>query len=65
MRANAGKVVRLLESVTSHAGSHGTRYMGLDVQALADFATAIAKSPQTTAVGDENLPLFDLLLWPE
>ena len=40
--------------------------MGLDVRALADFATAISKSPQTTgtAAGDENLPAFDLLLWP-
>ena len=67
MRANAGKAVRLLESVAGHAGSNRRRYMGLDVRALADFATAISKSPQTTgtAVGDENLPAFDLLLWPE
>ena len=66
MRANANKAVRLFESVASHSASHGTRYMGLDVRALADFATAIAKSPQTigTAAGDENLPAFDLLLWP-
>ncbi|SUS07969.1 conserved hypothetical protein [uncultured Defluviicoccus sp.] len=67
MRANAGKAARRLESVVSHAGSHRTRYMGLDVRALADFATAISKAPQTTgtAAGDENLPAFELLLWPE
>jgi hypothetical protein len=43
------------------------RYMGLDIHALADFAVAIAKSQQTagTAAGDENLPAFDLLLWPD
>ena len=57
MRANANKAVRLFESIASHAGSHGTRYMGLDVRALADFASTISKSPQ-------NLPAFDLLLWP-
>jgi uncharacterized protein len=67
MRANAGKAVRLLKSVASHAGSHGTHYMGLDLGALADFAAAIAKSSQTTdtAAGDENLPAFDLLLRPD
>jgi hypothetical protein len=41
---------------------HGARF-----RALADFATAIAKSPQTidTAAGDKNLPAFDLLLRPD
>jgi hypothetical protein len=40
--------------------------MGLDCRALADFAAAISKSPQTagTAAGDKNQPTFDLLLWP-
>ena len=67
MRANAGKAVRLLESVASHAGSHRTRYMGLDIRALADFAGTISKTLQTTgtAAGNENLPAFDLLLWPD
>jgi uncharacterized protein len=67
MRANADKAVSLLESVASRAGSHRTRYMGLDVSALANFATAISKTPQTTGTpaGDENLPTFDLLLWPD
>ena len=63
MRANAGKAVRLLESVASHAGSQRSRYMGLDIRALADCATAISKTSQTT--GDENLLAFDLLLWPD
>ena len=67
MRANANKAARLFESVASHAGSNGTRYMGLDVRALADFAAMIAKSSQTTdtAAGDENLPAFDLLVRPD
>ena len=67
MRANADKAARLFEFVASHAGSHWTRYMGLDIRALADFATAISKTPQTTgtAAGDENPPAFDLLLWPD
>ncbi|MBK8211725.1 MAG: DUF309 domain-containing protein [Rhodospirillales bacterium] len=67
MRANAAKAVRLFGSVAGHVGSHGTRYMGLDIPALADFATAISKTPQTTgtAAGDENPPAFDLLLWPD
>ena len=67
MRANADKAVRLFKSVASHVGSHRTRYMGLDFRALADFAATISKSPQTTgtAAGDENLPAFDLLLWPD
>ena len=67
MRANASKAVGLIESVASYAGSHRTRYMGLDFRALADFATAISKTPQTTgtAAGDENLPTFDLLLRPD
>jgi hypothetical protein len=68
MRANAGKAARLFESLASHAGcSYGSRYMGLDICALADFATAISKTPQTTgtAAGKENLPAFDLLLWPD
>ncbi len=67
MRANADKAARLFESVASHVGSHGTRYMGLDVRALADFAATIAKSSQTTetAAGDENLPAFDLLVRPD
>jgi hypothetical protein len=66
MRANADKAVRLFRSVASHVGSHRTRYMGLDCRALADFAAAISKSPQTagTAAGDKNQPTFDLLLWP-
>jgi hypothetical protein len=67
MRANADKAVCLFKSVAVHVGSHGTRYMGLDFRALADYANTIAKSPQTTetAAGDENLPAFDLLLWPD
>jgi uncharacterized protein len=67
MRANAGKAVRLLESVARHAGSHRTRYMGLDFRALADFAATIAKSSQTTdtAACDENLPAVNLLLRPD
>jgi uncharacterized protein len=66
MRANANKAVRLLESVASHVGSHGTRYMGLDIGALADFAVRIAKSSQTTdtAAGIKNSAAFDLLLRP-
>ena len=67
MRANANKAVRLFGFVASHAGPHGTRYMGLDFRALADFAGTIAKSSRTagTAVGAENLPVFDLQLWPD
>jgi hypothetical protein len=57
MRANANKAVCLFRSVATHVGPPGTRYMGLDVRALADFASTISKSPQ-------NLPAFDLLLWP-
>jgi hypothetical protein len=30
MRANEGKAARLFKSVASHAGSQGTRFMGLD-----------------------------------
>ena len=67
MRANADKAVRLFKSAASHVGFHGTRYMGLDFRALADYASAISKSPQTTgtAAGHENLPAFDLVLWPD
>ena len=67
MRANADKAVRLFRSVASHAGLHGTRYMGLDVRALADGAAAILKSPQIagTAAGDEDLAAFELRLWPD
>jgi uncharacterized protein len=67
MRANAAKALRLFKSVVSQLGSHRTRYMGLDIRALADVAGTIAKSPQTTetAAGDENLPAFDLLLAPD
>lgn len=66
MRANADKAVRLFKSVTSHLGPDRTRYMGLDIYALADFATAISKTPQATGTaGNENLPAFDLLLWPD
>jgi hypothetical protein len=41
--------------------------MGLDIRALADHAGAISKSVQITktSAGDENLPAFDLLLWPD
>jgi predicted metal-dependent hydrolase len=67
MRANASKAVRLFESVASHVGSRGARYMGLDIGPLADFAAAISKAPQTagTAAGDENLPAFGLVLRPD
>jgi predicted metal-dependent hydrolase len=66
MRANAGKAVRLFESVARHFGSPRTRYMGLDVRALADYAGTLSKSQQTkTAVCEKNLPAFDLPLWPD
>jgi uncharacterized protein len=67
MRANAGKAVRLFESVANNIGSQETRYMGLDLGTLADLAAAMAKSPQTTetAAGNENLAAFDLLLRPD
>ncbi len=67
MRANANKAARLFESVASHAGSRGTRYMGLDIGALADFSATIAKSSPTTdtAAGGKNLAAFDLLLRPD
>ena len=66
MRANAAKAARLFEAAAGLPGFHGTRYMGLDVGALADFAAAIAESSQTVdaASGDKNLPAFDLLLRP-
>jgi hypothetical protein len=65
MRANADKAARLFRSVASHFGSQRTRYMGLDVRALADYAVTIAKSPQTAGTRDENLPAFASLLWPD
>ena len=67
MRANAAKAARLFEAVAGLPGFHGTRYMGLDVGALADFAAAVAESSQTVdaAAGDRNLASFDLLLRPD
>ena len=67
MKANANKAVRLFESLASHFGSQRTRYMGLDFHALADHAGTLSRSQQgaETATSDENLPAFDLLLWPD
>jgi predicted metal-dependent hydrolase len=67
MRANAKTAVRLFESVARHMESHGTRYMGLDVRALTDFASNLQKAQQTTkkTAGDESLLAFDLLLRPD
>lgn len=67
MRANADKAVRLFKSVASNLGPHRTRYMGLDFRVLADYAGAISKSQQTstTTAGDENLLVFDFVLWPD
>lgn len=67
MRANAETAVRLFKSVTRHFGSNRTRYMGLDVRALADYAVKISKAQQTTktVAGGENVLAFDLLLGPE
>ena len=41
--------------------------MGLDFHALADHAGTLSRSQQSaeTATSDENLPAFDLLLWPD
>jgi hypothetical protein len=41
--------------------------MGLDFRVLADYAGAISKSQQTSATmaGDENLLVFDFVLWTD
>ncbi len=67
MRANAGTAVRLFKSAASQLGSHSTHYMGLDVQALSDYAGTISKPQQSTetSAGDENLLTFDLVLRPD
>jgi hypothetical protein len=67
MRANADKAVCLFKSVASHLGPHRTRYMALDFRVLADYAGAISKSQQTSATmaGDENLLVFDFVLWTD
>ena len=67
MRANAGTAVRLFKSAASQLGSHSTHYMGLDVQALADYAGSISKPQQITqtGAGDNNVLAFDLILRPE
>jgi hypothetical protein len=66
MRANAKTAHRLFETLAHRLGSHGTRYMGLDVGALADYAVSLLKIPQDieTAAGNEGSLSFDLRLRP-
>ncbi len=67
MRANAGTALRLFKPVVSQLGSTGSRYMGLDVRALVDFADTISRTQPTVkrAPGDETALAFDLLLRPD
>jgi hypothetical protein len=67
MRANAGTAVRLFKSAARDLGSHRTRYMGLDVHALTDYAGKISKTQQVTKTdaSDDNVLAFDLTLRPE
>jgi hypothetical protein len=67
IRANAKTAVKLFESVLSHRRSENSRYMGLDVQALAHYAGTISKPQQITqtGAGDNNVLAFDLMLRPE
>ncbi len=67
MRANAETALRLFRSTLSQLGSDETRYMGLDVGALADYAGQIAKARQITKAdtGNQDASVFDLLLRPE
>jgi hypothetical protein len=67
MRANAETAARLFKSAASQLGSHSRRYMGLDVEALTDYAGSISNTRQSTNTGasDEDLLAFDLVLRPD
>jgi hypothetical protein len=67
MMANAGTAVRLFKSAASQLGPHSTHYMGLDVQALTDYAGTISKPRQRTktGAGDDDVLAFDLVLRPK
>lgn len=66
MRANAETALRLFRSTLGRLGSE-TRYMGLDVRSLADFAGSIANArPAAKPVADNEDGLaFDLVLRTE
>jgi len=66
MRANAKTALDLFAAAARYPAVQQTRYMGLDVRMLADFAERISRSTGTTktaAAGDER-PVFDLMLRP-
>lgn len=67
MRANAENAMRLFDSAARQFESRGTRFMGLDVRALADSAARVAnaRTIAETAADSASSPTFDLLLWPE
>jgi hypothetical protein len=67
MMANAETAVRLFKSAASQLGPHSTHYMGLDVQALTDYAGTISKPRQRTktGAGDDDVLAFDLVLRPK
>jgi hypothetical protein len=67
IRANAETAAYLFKSVARQCGAHATRYMGLDFRALADDASTISKSNQTTeaTAGDRKSLAFDLVLMPD
>jgi predicted metal-dependent hydrolase len=67
VRANAGTAVRLFKSFANQVEDDRTRYMGLDFRALAAFADSLSATPQAGHVRDcdGNVPVFDLVLWPE
>jgi hypothetical protein len=67
LRANAETAARLLKPLSNRLGFVRPRYMGLDVRALADYASMLSRSDQATgrAASDRKSLAFDLELRPE
>jgi hypothetical protein len=66
MTANATTALQLFQSFAAHLGPRRTRYMGLDVGALAGYANELSMSQQAAgpATSDNNPLVFDLVLRP-
>lgn len=67
MRANARTAARLFNSTARQLGFQSTRYMGLEVRALLEYAEKISGMPQTvdTVAAKDNSLVFDLVLQPD
>jgi hypothetical protein len=65
--ANAATALRLFRAFEGQLGPGRTRYMGLDVGELADYAATIASSRQAVTPGtsDRNPLVFGLVLRPQ